>query len=186
MATLETLSDHVYDICENAVRSKSSVCELTIFEDDENFRFIINDHGCGMNQEELMHAISPFYTTKEQRKKKLGVGLPFLKFSSELTGGYFKIESEKLIGTKVDVLFKKSNIDCQPVGNIPETLFMIIYMDKNTDWKVIRGFREDAYELDSKDLKEQYGNLFYENSFMIEIKKIITELENQIKQGGLE
>lgn len=109
-----------------------------------------------------------------------------MKFSSELTGGYFKIESEKLIGTKVDVLFKKSNIDCQPVGNLPETLFMIIYMDKNTDWKIIRGFREDAYELDSKDLKEQYGNLFYENSFMIEIKKIITELENQIKQGGLE
>lgn len=79
MATLTNISDHILDICENAAYAKSSNCKLEIYEDEENFEFIVEDDGKGMDDETKNLALDPFFTTKKERVKKIGFGLPFLK-----------------------------------------------------------------------------------------------------------
>lgn len=181
MATLKTLSDHILDICENAVYANSTECKLEIYEDDENFKFVIQDNGKGMNAEDLKLALDPFFTTKKERIKKFGFGLPFLKHSSEMTGGYFNIDSKKGIGTKVECNFKKNNIDCQPIGDLGSTLFTIVYLNTNVEWEIKRSYKKNGYSLNTKLLKEFIDNL-NQISVMKEIKEIIISSENKIRE----
>lgn len=180
MATLATISDHIIDICENAVRSNASVCELNIIENNEDFIFIIKDYGKGIKEEDLEKILDPFYTTKKERKKKFGVGLPFLKFSSELTGGSFKIESKINEGTTVTVVFKKNHIDCQPIGNLASAIFTIIYMNEKVEWHIRRFFIEECYEINTNELKLEYNDIFYSNKFMKYLKDTLYNMENNI------
>ncbi len=184
MATLENISDHIVDICENAVRSESSNCLLIIQENSEDFYFEITDFGKGMTEEELQNALDPFYTTKTERKKKFGVGLPFLKFSAELTGGYLKILSKKHEGTTVKALFKKNNIDCQPIGNVSQAIFTIIFMRENVNWKINRFIEEEGYDVDTLSLKEEYEDIFFKPSFMNQLRLLLEELEVNLKGGN--
>ena len=179
MATLKNIADHIIDICENAVRSKSKLCELYIDEDESSFFFKVSDKGIGMDEQEVKSALDPFYTTKTERKKKFGMGLPFLKYSSELTGGNFKITSEKGYGTVVEVLFKKDSIDCQPVGDIAQAIFSVIYIDQDIDWYIKRTKNNEAYEINSSEMKKEYGEAFFSPVFMKSIKDLITSLENE-------
>jgi hypothetical protein len=181
VATLTTLSDHILDICENAAYANSSECKLEIYEDDENFKFIIKDNGKGMEHEDLKLALDPFFTTKEERIKKFGFGLPFLKHSSEMTGGYFNIDSKKGIGTKIECCFKKNNIDCQPIGDLGSTLFSVVYLNTNVEWEIKRSYKDNVYSLNTKSLKEIIGDL-NRISVMKELKEIIISLENEIRE----
>jgi len=181
MATLNTISDHLFDICENAAYSNSTCCILKIIEDEENFNFEIEDNGRGMNKEQINLALDPFFTTKKERVKKIGVGLPFLKYSSELTGGYFKINSKKGKGTKITCNFKKNHIDCQPIGDLATTIFSVIYINTEINWKIIRIFKNDEYNIDKKKLKEIIGDI-NKISVMKELKEIIISSENELKE----
>lgn len=182
MATLKTIADHISDICENAVASQSEKCELYIEEDKTNFKFIIKDYGKGMDEDDIKKALDPFFTTKKERKKKFGVGLPFLKFSTELTGGYLKLQSKKGEGTIVEALFNKTNIDCQPVGDISMCIFSVIYISPKVDWYIKRTFNNESYDLNTEKLKELYGNSYFIPSFMNEIKEMLKTLETEIKE----
>lgn len=181
MATLNSLSDHILDICENAAYSGANICYLSIFEDGENFKFIIKDNGKGMTKNEIENALDPFYTTKKERVKKIGVGLPFLKHSSELTGGYLNIKSNKNIGTEIICNFKKNNIDCQPIGDLAKTIFSIIYIRNDVDWEIERYFSENKYTINTLKLKEFIGDL-NQISVMKELKEIITSSENELRE----
>ncbi|MGM0640023.1 MAG: ATP-binding protein [Thermotogota bacterium] len=181
MATLNTISDHIFDICENAAYSNSKNCILKIIETDENFKFVIEDDGRGMDKEQINLALDPFFTTKKERVKKIGVGLPFLKYSSELTGGYFEINSKKGEGTKISCNFKKNHIDCQPIGDLSTTIFSVIYINTEINWKIIRKFKENEYNINTKKLKEIIGDI-NKISVMKELKEIITSSENELKE----
>jgi hypothetical protein len=183
MATLETISDHIIDICENAVRSNSKECKLIIIESKDFFSFEVKDYGIGMNSEELNNALTPFYTTKKERKKKIGMGLPFLKFSCELTGGSFNIKTKPNNGTTVNATFVKTNIDCQPLGDLSNALYFVIYLDSKIDWYIKRTFLDDGYEIDTKQLKNSFENIYDTPKFMLQIKQNIYNLEKELKGG---
>jgi len=181
MATLTNISDHILDICENAAYAKSSNCKLEIYEDEENFEFIVEDDGKGMDDVTKNLALDPFFTTKKERVKKIGFGLPFLKYSSEITGGYFKIDSKKDKGTTIKCKFKKNHIDCQPIGDLGSTIFSVIYLNNDVDWVIKRCYKDNEYNLNTKNLKKFIDDL-NKISIMKEIKELIISLENKIRE----
>lgn len=169
---LKYIVDHIIDISENAVNSGSDNAILIVKEEKDQFSFSVEDFGKGISKGKLELVLDPFYTEKK-KKIKFGLGLPLLKYASEQTGGNFKIESAKEVGTKVDALFLKSNIDCQPIGNIPEAFTVILTMREKFTWKIERIKDDEGYVITTEDIKKFLGNDFI---FSPKRVKILTEL----------
>lgn len=181
MATLRTISDHIFDICENAIKSGGNKGYLVIIETDEYFQFCISDNGCGMDKETLKNAQDPFYTTKKERKKKFGLGLSFLKYSVERTDGYFKINSQRNKGTTVLARFNLKHIDCQPIGDLTNMFLNLINMSEYYfEWKITRFYRKEGYVIETEVLRNNF-DLTNPKDLLI-IKNYINTLEKEIRE----
>ena len=112
----------------------------------------VTDNGRGMTAEQAQQAQSPFYTTRikcgaglERRAEPergaglecgagpvpgagigIGLGIPLCKAAALRTGGTFSLESAPGRGTRVTAVFCPGHIDCAPLGDLAETLAVII------------------------------------------------------------
>ena len=170
---MKTLSDHILDIVQNSVSAKATLIEIIVEEDKiaDLCSLIIRDNGCGMSKETLAKAINPFFTSRTTRK--VGLGIPLLKYNAEAAGGSFSLESELNVGTVLTARFQLSNIDRPPLGDIWETLYLMFlsYTDGNLVYqhKTAKG----DFKLSSDELKEVLGNVSYQQK---EIREGILEL----------
>ncbi|WP_165974104.1 ATP-binding protein [Marinitoga lauensis] len=180
MATLRTIGDHILDICENAIKSGGDKGYLVIIETEKIFKFVVSDNGRGIDKEKLERILDPFFSTKKERKKRFGLGLPFLKYSVERTKGEFKIFSEKNKGTTVIASFNLKNIDCQPIGNISQIMLHLINMSQSFSWKITRFFKKEGYTIETEFLKNNFNLTDPEN--LILIRNYIENLEKQIRE----
>ena len=123
---MEDLSLHVLDIAENAVTAGAGKVDIRIAEDEEKDLLTIEiaDDGKGMDSEELKRATDPFYTTK--KRSRVGLGLPLLSQAAKEADGRIEVQSQINRGTFVKATFKRSHIDCRPVGDISQTLTTLV------------------------------------------------------------
>jgi len=123
---MENISLHILDIAENSIRAGAKKIEVRITEDTEKdfLTITICDDGKGMDKQEIDNVLDPFYTTKGG--KRFGLGLSLLSQASQQTGGELTIQSEKGHGTKVIATFKPSHPDMKPMGELFETLAVLI------------------------------------------------------------
>lgn len=70
---------------------------------DENIKFIIEDDGCGISEEDLPKVKQKFFKGKNSNSKN-GIGLSICDEIIKLHNGEFKIYSKLGIGTKVEVI----------------------------------------------------------------------------------
>lgn len=117
---MEDLSLHILDIAENSLNADAKNIRIKIIENNELLVLEIEDDGKGMNEEQLLKATNPFFTTK--KGKKYGLGLSFLAQAAEETGGSLKIEKRDVNGTRISANFSKNSIDLKPIGDIKKTL----------------------------------------------------------------
>ncbi|HRW35028.1 MAG TPA: ATP-binding protein [Thermotogota bacterium] len=181
--SLRTLSDHVADICQNSTKAGASHVKLKVDESDDAFFFEVQDDAGGMSKEILARIYDPFYTSRDKKIRKVGLGIPFLKSAAEQTGGWLEIVSEEGKGTKLSVRFDKSHIDCQPVGDLAGTFFTLITADQAIRWEIHRTYNEDEYDIDTETLFEnQADKKLWENpSFLKIIRESLYEMEKSIK-----
>ena len=87
------LAMHMMDIAQNAVRANATKIDIGFLENnrDATLTFSIRDNGSGMTPETVEKLEDPFFTTRTTRR--VGLGVPFLKMSSEQTGGFLKVAS---------------------------------------------------------------------------------------------
>jgi len=125
--TMPDLSMHILDIVENSTRAGAKEVSLAIVEDNKANRVTITiiDDGKGMTEEELKRALDPFYTTKKERRK-VGLGLPMLRETAEQAGGSLVVTSAPGKGTEVRARMVLDHIDRPPLGDINETLQIVI------------------------------------------------------------
>jgi signal transduction histidine kinase len=118
---MEDLSLHILDIVENSLRAGARNVAIRITEEkNRSLQLEIEDDGAGMDEQTIINALNPFFTSK--RGKKFGLGLPLLSQSAEETGGHLSIEHRNGTGIKVTALFFIDNIDMKPLGNISSTM----------------------------------------------------------------
>jgi len=86
-----------------------SIIKLTCWHDDKFLVFSVRDQGSGMDDETLIKATEPFYTTK-QPGAGMGLGLFLAKSVAERFGGRLIIVSAPGKGTEVELSFSKKLI----------------------------------------------------------------------------
>ncbi|ABR30776.1 histidine kinase [Thermosipho melanesiensis] len=172
---LLTIADHVQDITENSIKAGAKNVILEIYETDKEFTFVVRDDGPGIK--DLNEVFDPFYTSRDKKIRRFGLGLPFLKQAVEMTGGSVDIKTKLGEGTTVKATFIKEHIDCQPVGDLI-TVFLSLLMNENVNLKIKRCRGKDCYEISSQVVKEYLGDLNSPGKIKI-LKEMILELEGK-------
>jgi len=156
---MEDLSLHILDIAENSVAASADKIEIQITEDIKKDLLSIEifDNGSGMDEETTKKALDPFYTTKTVRR--FGFGLSLLSEAAKAANGSFSIESKKGEGTKIRATFQHSHIDRQPMGDIGQTIIMLILGNPEVDLIYVHKKNNHKYSLDTREIKAQLGDI---------------------------
>ena len=89
-----SLSDIVADVAANSIEAGAAHVRVEIVEDGGLVRLTVVDDGKGMDAETRERAFNPFYTEPGKHdKRKIGMGLPFVKQTCDACGGEVSLES---------------------------------------------------------------------------------------------
>lgn len=174
---MDELSLNILDIAYNSIRAHASFIQIVIrdSESDNVIDIDIQDNGDGMEENQVIQAMDPFYTTRKTRK--VGLGISLLKENAELTGGYLQLDSKRNIGTLLQVRFVKNHIDTPMMGNLVETMVTLIQADEKIDYELKYITDYDCFEMNTKEMKEILGDV------KITEPEIIVWLKDYIKEG---
>lgn len=154
---MKELSLNILDIAYNSIAAKAATIKITVnyLISKNRLVIVIEDDGCGMSKEFVERVISPFTTTRTTRK--VGLGIPFMKDSAEVTGGEFSIESEVGKGTAIRAEYVYDSIDRMPMGDLAETVTTLI--GANESIRYILEYRVDDAEFvfDTLEAREVLG-----------------------------
>jgi len=122
---LREIALHVLDLIENSIRAGAAVISVSVEEDlqQDTLQVSVEDDGPGLEVPGET-AVDPFFTTKEG--KKTGLGLSMLKFRSEQSGGWFRMERSPLGGLAVRASMPLSHVDRSPLGDLAATLASVV------------------------------------------------------------
>ena len=156
---MRELSLNVLDIAQNSVSAGASLIELGVDLDRQTHELTLSviDNGCGMTAEQLAAVRDPFFTTRTTRK--VGMGVPLFKMAAEMTGGSFSIESAVGFGTTVKAFFKTDHVDFTPLGDMPDTVVMLITMNLHIDFVYRVCADGETFTLDTRELKTILGDV---------------------------
>lgn len=173
---------NILDIAQNCISAGASLVEIEIEVSGrrENMLSVsIKDDGCGMDEQTLRSVESPFYTSRTTRR--VGLGIPLFKQAAEMSGGSFSIDSRPGKGTLVKAVFDTSSIDCAPLGEVWDTVGILIQMNENVDfvYRVKKGGR--MFECDTRYLKQIMDGAGLTDAAVIQwIKEYIEENQFEI------
>ena len=149
---MKELSLNILDIAMNSVKARAQTVDLVIRESKERLTFSVTDDGCGMTADVLAQVTDPFCTTRKTRK--VGLGLPLLKMTAQATGGDFAIDSEIGKGTTVTVSFGLDHLDRPPMGDVPGTLFTLVFMNTAIDFRFVYDYDGTNFTFDTREIRE--------------------------------
>ena len=154
---IRELSLNVMDVVQNSITAGSPVTTIAIEEDTADHTMVIRiiDQGKGMTPEQVEQVTNPFFTTRTTRS--VGLGVPFFKMSSEQTGGDFSIESQAGAGTTVTARYRTDHIDMTPLGDINETVLLLIISNPVLDFVFRRERDGRSFALDTREMREVLG-----------------------------
>jgi signal transduction histidine kinase len=98
------------NIIQNSIKySDNNEVLVTLEADPQNFFIHISDYGIGIPTEEIRHIFEPFFRASNTGKYTgYGIGLPLAERIIRLHGGKMNIQSRPQAGTKVSLIFKRT------------------------------------------------------------------------------
>ena len=174
---MEELCYHIIDIVQNSISANSKNIKIKLKESDKEDLILIEikDDGKGMDAETLENVQDPFYTTKSG--KKVGLGIPILKETAIHCEGSFKMESHIGKGTLVSAIFKKSNIDVPPIGEVKDTILTSIVGNDHCNIDITYENDNGIFDISTKKIKEQIGDLHITHPNVIKFLKEFIDKE---------
>ena len=110
-----------------------------------------------MDRELLEHACDPFYTTRTTRR--VGLGIPMLAQAAKESMGDIDVKSQKGEGTTISAFFQYNHIDRKPLGDIGETIIILIVSNPDIDFIFEHKRNDDAYTLDTLEIKKDLDGI---------------------------
>ncbi len=165
---MKDLSLHIMDIAQNSIVAGADRISINLIVKGEPKMLILEilDNGKGMDSEFLRKVTDPFKTSRTTRN--VGLGIPLLMQSVNMAGGELKIKSEPGKGTELQASFMVNHIDRIPLGDIPETIKMLIMANPNISWTINFSSQNNDYILDTDELKHLLGGVSLENLNVLE------------------
>ncbi|HVN58799.1 MAG TPA: ATP-binding protein [Bacteroidales bacterium] len=184
---MKSLALNILDIVQNSVRAQATEISIGIAEISRDNLLVIEikDNGNGIPDELIDKVTDPFVTTRSTRK--IGLGLPLLKFHSELAGGRTEITSEPGKGTVVKATFRLSHPDRQPLGDIAGVITMLMAANPATGFEYCHVTPEGIFSLSSKEIISNFENeSLNDSSFLQDLKQyVISNLESIGADGAV-
>jgi hypothetical protein len=174
---MQDLSLHILDIAENSIEAGARRIVIRIEERPRLDRLTLEiaDDGRGMNDELLARAKDPFVTTKTGRR--IGLGLPLLAQAAEAAGGALSIASRPGRSTRVQATFRLSHIDRKPLGDIAQTMAVLIAGHPDIDVRYIHKAGSRIFRFDTRDLRTHLGDI------TLSTPRIVALIEDDIRAG---
>ena len=135
----------------------------------------ILDNGKGMDEEFVREVTDPFKTSRTTRN--VGLGIPLLLQSANMAGGELDIKSEPGKGTALVARFNIDHIDRIPLGDIPETIKMLIMANPHISWTIRFSSPNDSFLLDTDEIKR------YLDGVSIADINVLEWIQNTIADG---
>lgn len=166
---MKDLSLHILDVVENCITAEATRIEVKIAEDtDENLLTVeMNDNGKGMSEELLNNATDPFYTTRSTRN--VGLGIPLLAQSAKESNGEISVKSKIGEGTSIKATFQYDHIDRRPLGDIGQTIIILIMSNPDIDFLFEHKKNDKLYTLDTAEMKMELDGIPINNPEVIKI-----------------
>jgi len=180
---MQDISLHLLDIIENSVRAQAQNVwiDIKIIDADNLLVISIKDDGSGMDDETLKAAQDPFYTTKVERKKKVGLGIPLFKENAERCDGSFLITSSLGNGTQIIATFAYDHIDRMPLGKLADTILTAVLGHEEVDLHLethrIKTDKEIDFKFSTALIKEELDGV------PLSYPDVITFLDQMLNEG---
>ena len=98
-----------FNILDNAFKYSSSLVKIYLEETTKNIEIIFQDNGIGIPINDINRVTERFYRVKGNEKiEGSGLGLAIVSEIMNNHEGEIKIESEKRVGTKISLIFKRA------------------------------------------------------------------------------
>jgi hypothetical protein len=155
-----TICDLITDLVQNSIEAHAKEITLNVEETEENLNVVIADNGKGMSAETLAKAKDPFWSDGTKHvHRKVGLGLPFLFQTSEMTGGTARIESEQGVGTTVTLNLDPTNVDLPMFGDFTTAAVTLMTYGFDGNLTIKRSLGGKEYEVSKNELTEALGDL---------------------------
>ncbi|VGO18883.1 Histidine protein kinase DivJ [Pontiella sulfatireligans] len=175
-----TICDLITDLVQNSIEANAKEITLNVEETKTNLKVVIADNGKGMSAETLEKAKDPFWSDGLKHKhRKVGLGLPFLFQTSEMTGGNAQIESEESVGTTVAFNLDQTNVDLPMFGNFTTAMITLLTYGFDGNLKIERSVDSKSYTVSKQELQEALGDLNDLESLTL-LKQFIETNEEEI------
>ena len=150
----EELSLHILDIAMNSLAAGAKTVHIEVQEDRQRDRLVIRvrDDGRGMDEAALERVLLQNRSSKQSRKKGIGLGLALLRQTCEMCGGRFQVRSAPGRGTTVTASMQSSHIDRPPLGDLDSTIMALCAANPDVDVRL--NYRSDGqnFEFSSREL----------------------------------
>jgi anti-sigma regulatory factor (Ser/Thr protein kinase) len=181
---MEDISLHILDIVENSINAGATLVKIRITEksSEDIFTVRVEDNGRGIPQEHLREALDPFYTTRTTRK--IGMGLALLAQSARETGGDINISSAANKGTVVEARFRPGHIDMRPLGDIADTLIVLITGNPRVDFdfSYVKDGRECKF--DTREIKAELDGVPINSAAVtVHLRSHLRDILTDIERG---
>jgi DNA topoisomerase VI subunit B len=171
---MKELALNILDIVQNSIRARAHEIGIRI-EESEGLNMLkinISDNGIGIHPEMLPYVTDPFTTSRT--KRKVGMGLSFLKQHAEQAGGRLRIESHEGKGTRIEAEFILNHIDRQPMGDLPGVLKILVIANPGIEFFFEYKTDKAEFSIDTHEIKETFEiKDLTDNNLMEDIKEMI-------------
>lgn len=154
---MQELSFHILDLVENSISAGATEIRIVIFEDEENDLMVldIDDNGSGIPEDILPGITDPFVTTRTTRE--IGLGLTLTKEAARDCEGNLLVKSKFRKGTRVRAQLRFYHINRDPLGDIADTIAMLMITNPQIDFIYRHETKDGAFEINSGEIKEVLG-----------------------------
>ena len=178
-----SLADIVADVAANSIEAGATKTVVKIVEEGGKIVLSVIDNGKGMDEATLARAFNPFYTEPGKHdKRKIGMGLPFVKQTCDACGGDVKLSSEKGKGTSLVCTFRADSIDLPPVGSLPETALSLFNFPGDFDLEFTHKKNNGEYTISRLELMDACGGFDTADSLAL-AREFLESQEASLEDG---
>ena len=179
---MRDLSMHVLDIVQNSLAAGSTEVEIRIHEHlpEDLLVMVVKDNGRGIPKGMLPRVTDPFITSRQTRE--VGLGLSLLKEAAERCAGGLEVYSEEGRGTTVVASFRHDHFDRAPLGDMGETLGVLIAANPDLDFLYEHRVDDRTYLLDTRQMRQILGSVGLEDPTVLDFVR--RDIEMGLKKIG--
>lgn len=145
---------HLLDIAMNSLAADAHTVQVSVLESAKRDWLIlrVRDDGRGMDAGTLQQVLRG-RTTKQSRKKNIGLGLALLRQTSEMCGGHFRVQSAPGKGTAVTASMRYRHVDRPPLGDLNATMLTLSAANPAVDVQLHYRNDQESFSFSSKEGK---------------------------------